>query len=307
MNDPVWQGIEQGWREGRLAHAWLVQGRPDGIALRFAERMLGLVFNHHPQVVTRSHPDIVWIEPRSKSRQIRIDEVRDLIGQLAQSAYSGGWKVGVILFADRMTAEASNALLKTLEEPPDRTLLLLLSDEPQSLLPTIFSRCQRISLVEDHLADAARWTPALLEIFSRLPPADRTEAGLLAAQLTGLLDGLKKEIEAEEADRLPEDLSAKEAKELLDSRATARLIEVRTAMIRLLLHWQRDVLLCTPGLPGEPLHFPEEEGTLRQQALLTTRSGALRPLASIEHAARQLDRNLPVEPVLNHLFRDMIR
>lgn len=71
-----------------------------------------------------------------------------LLPWLSDTAFAGGWKVVVLAGADRLTNEAANAFLKMLEEPPPKTLILLLTDAPQALLPTIRSRCQRIDLDE---------------------------------------------------------------------------------------------------------------------------------------------------------------
>ena len=302
----AWEGIEKSWRNGQLAHAYLLQGTPHGAALRFAEQMLGLIFNDHPQVKTRAHPDTVWIEPQSKSRQIVIDEVRDLIRQLSQTSFAGGWKAGVILCADRMTDQAANALLKTLEEPSARTLLILITDEPQALLPTISSRCQRIALTDEDEEVAKHWKDPLLDILSELPPASVPQAGLFAIRLLGLLDELKKEFEAEESDRLPEDLSAKDAKALLDARSTARLIESRTEILRTMLRWQRDVLLLVLEQAEAVLHFPDEKESLDRQAMLCSRAAALRRVAAVEEMGQQFDRNLPAELVFSNFFSQLI-
>ena len=302
----AWEGLKKSWLNGQLAHAYLLQGTPHGAALRFAEQMLGLIFNDHPQVKTRAHPDTVWIEPQSKSRQIVIDEIRDLIRQLSQTSFAGGWKAGVILCADRMTDQAANALLKTLEEPSARTLLILITDEPQALLPTISSRCQRIALIDEDEEVAKHWKDPLLDILSELPPASVPEAGLFAVRVLGLLDELKKEFEAEESDRLPEDLTAKESKALLDARSTARLIEARTEILRTLLRWQRDVLMLILEQNGETLHFPDDKESLERQAMLCTRANALRRIAAVEEMGQQFDRNLPAELVLNHFFSQLV-
>jgi len=298
----TWDGIEAGWRSGRLAHAWILQGSPHGAALRFAEKMLGLIFDHHPQILRRTHPDILWIEPRSKSRQIVIEEVRELIQQLSQTAFSGGWKTGVILCADRMTEQAANALLKTLEEPPANSLLLLITDEPHALLPTISSRCQKISLTDEDEEESRLWKRPLLDLLRDLPPVDPTGAGLLSVRLLGLLDELKKEFEEEEAERIPDDLTAKESKALLDARSTARLIEVRTEILRTLLRWQRDVLLTLLEQDPSLLYFQDDREAVERQAMLCTRADALRRIASVEEAGRLLDRNLPAGLVFNHFF-----
>ena len=302
----AWEGVAKSWQSGQLAHAYLLQGTPHGAALRFAEQMLGLIFNNHPQVKTRAHPDIVWIEPQSKSRQIVIDEVRDLIRQFSQTSFAGGWKAGVILCADRMTDQAANALLKTLEEPSPKTLLILVTDEPQALLPTISSRCQRISLTEEDEEISRHWKVPLLNILSELPPASIPEAGLFAIRLLGLLDELKKEFESEESDRLPEDLSAKEAKALLDARSTARLIEARSEILRTMIRWQRDILMLVLEQNEAVLHFPDEKETLERQAMLCTRADALRRIAAVEEMGQQFDRNLPAELVFSNFFSQLV-
>lgn len=302
----AWQGIETGWRNGQLAHAYLLQGAPHGAALRFAEKLLNLILNSHPQVQTHTHPDTVWLEPQSKSRQITIDDVRELIRQLSQTSFAGGWKAGVILCADRMTDQAANALLKTLEEPPAKTLLILITDEPQALLPTISSRCQRISLFDEDEEISRHWKDPLLDILGGLPPMSVTEAGLFTGRITGILNELKGEFEAEESDRLPEDISAKEAKELLAARSTARLIEARTEILRTMVLWQRDILMLVLEQDASALHFQDDIEQLKRQALLCTRADVLRHMAAVEEMSRQFDRNLPAELVFNNFFAQMV-
>jgi DNA polymerase III subunit delta' len=302
----AWTGIEASWRNGQLAHAYLLQGAPHGAALRFAEKLLNLIFNNHPQVQTRAHPDIVWLEPQSKSRQITIDEIRDLIRQLSQTSFAGGWKVGVILCADRLGAEASNAFLKTLEEPSARTLLILITDEPQALLSTISSRCQRISLADEDEEVSRHWKDPLLDILGELPPASVPEAGLFTGRITGILNALREEFEAEETERLPEDLTAKEAKDLLAARSTARLIESRTEILRTMLRWQRDVLMLVLEQDVAALNFQDDIEPLKRQAMLCTRAEALRRIAAVEEMGRQFDRNLPEGLVFSSFFAQLV-
>lgn len=302
----AWTGIETSWQNRQLAHAYLLQGAPHGAALRFAENLLNLIFNNHPQVQSRAHPDIVWMEPQSKSRQIGIDEIRDLIRQLSQTSFAGGWKAGVILCADRMTDQAANALLKTLEEPSAKTLLVLLTNEPQALLPTISSRCQRISLADEDEEVSRHWKDPLLDILGDLPPASIPEAGLFTGRITGILNGLKEDFEAEESDRLPDDLSAKEAKDLLGARSTARLIESRTEILRTMLQWQRDILMLVLEQDESALHFQDDLEPLKRQAMICTRAEALRRIAAIEEMSRQFDRNLPAELVFSNFFSQLV-
>ncbi len=304
--ETAWKGIEKSWNAGQLAHAYLLQGAPHGAALRFADKLLNLIFDNHPQVATRAHPDIAWLEPQSKSRQILIDQVRDdLIRPFSQTSFSGGWKVGVILNADRMNTMAANALLKTLEEPPPKSLLLLITDEPQSLLPTISSRCQRIALTAEDDEVSKHWKEPLFDILCELPPASTPEAGLLTGRLICILNELKKEFEEDESEGISDELTAKEAKDLLGARSTARLIEARAEILRMILHWQRDVLMLVLEQGEETLHFPEAKEALAHQALVCTRAEALKRITAVETAARQLDRNLPAELVFESFFSEL--
>lgn len=133
---------------GHAAHGYLVCGDLKGGCMEFAELVLRKLFpESSTQVANRCHPDIVYLEPEGKSRTIHTDSMRErMIAPMATTAFSGGWKVGVIVGADRLETAAANSFLKLLEEPTPNTLFLLLTDRPDSILPTIVSRTQRIDL-----------------------------------------------------------------------------------------------------------------------------------------------------------------
>ena len=150
---------------GRLAQGYVVEGPLRGEGMELAVRLLSLLFCEMSetagapcgscrgcrQVTEHTHPDILWLEPQKKSRQISVEQIRDLQSRMYQTSYGGGWKAGVIVGADRLNIPAGNAFLKVLEEPPGQCLFLLLSEAPQFLLPTILSRCQRLSVGRDEL------------------------------------------------------------------------------------------------------------------------------------------------------------
>jgi DNA polymerase-3 subunit delta' len=106
------------------------------------------------------HPDLNWVQPLEDSRQIRIEQVRDLSAELALTSHAGGYKVGVLTPADALNRFAANALLKTLEEPPPRTLLVLVATQPSRLPPTILSRCQRLRVMAPSRTEATAWLRA---------------------------------------------------------------------------------------------------------------------------------------------------
>ena len=128
---------------GRLPHSYLVTG-PDGSGKRDLVRRFVAELNQTASPET--HPDYHVIEPESKSRRILVEQIRELEDALRMKSSTGAWKFGVIVDADRLMPQASNAFLKTLEEPPKNSILLLLTVLPEALLETIQSRCIRIAL-----------------------------------------------------------------------------------------------------------------------------------------------------------------
>jgi DNA polymerase-3 subunit delta' len=164
--EPAEVAFEDSRGRGRLHHAWLLTG-PEGVgkatfAYRAARRLLGAppdpshgilgASADHPvtrQVAARSHPDLLVLEregPDGKPRRvIPVDDARKLAEFFSKSPASAPHRVAIIDAADDLNVNAANAILKTLEEPPPRGVLLMVSHSPGRLLPTIRSRCRRLA------------------------------------------------------------------------------------------------------------------------------------------------------------------
>ncbi|HEY1943546.1 MAG TPA: DNA polymerase III subunit delta' [Roseiarcus sp.] len=166
--------ILDAYREGRLAHAWLIGGR-EGVgkatlAWRFARFVLAnpdpyatavqtasnlAVSAAHPaarQLAALSHPDFAltrreW-NPKSKSHytEIRVEDLRAGLAMFHMSAAFGGWRVAIVDSAEDLNRSGANSLLKLIEEPPPRSLILIIAHRPGQVLPTIRSRCRRLLL-----------------------------------------------------------------------------------------------------------------------------------------------------------------
>jgi DNA polymerase-3 subunit delta' len=157
---------------GRLAHGLLIHEDPGagGLALArwIAQRVNCRDAARAPCGECQSckwseagqHPDVTPLSPEGESTQILIQPVRDLAAELALTAHGRGFKVAIIAPADAMNVFAANALLKTLEEPPPRTLVLLVTSQPSRLLPTLRSRCSKLRLTGPSREDAAKYLAA---------------------------------------------------------------------------------------------------------------------------------------------------
>lgn len=204
--DALWARL-QGQREaGQLPHALLLAG-PAGVGKRRFATALGaglLCLTPVNGVACRNcracallaagtHPDWNWLAPEEKGKAIKIDVVRDLVNAMAQTAQQGGRKLAVLEPAEAMNRNAANALLKTLEEPSGAAVLLLISDSPARLLPTIRSRCQRLDFPLPPMAQTRAWLTPLAGSEARLEQA-LTESGQRPLLARALLeaDGLEK-------------------------------------------------------------------------------------------------------------------
>ncbi len=324
--------IRNGLAAGRIAHAYLVAGNPRGQAGRFAEELLAMLFcsssGARPcrecpgcrRISRRSHPDLLWIEPQKKSRTIQKDQIQELQRHIFQTALEGGWKAVVLVHAERLGEMAANKLLKTLEEPPPRCIFLLLSAQPEFLPPTIVSRCQRVALAGEAADDDPALKAAILEIVAHRGPSGAIGALARARSILALFKTLKDAAKEEEnataeAELLAkqgqldaaaaggrEDLNSaavrKEMEDALDARIESRYRERRTAAMRWLLFWQRDLLLRVCGLETGTLYFRDAERQIREAAAALTYRQALNNIRVVEEMKDQLEQALPEAMVL---------
>ena len=300
-------------RRGALHHAYLFGG-PAGAGKALAARLLAQAANcegglgaagyrEDPcgacrpclKIAHGTHPDVfalaeeremvrrkVW-EPeggRTPSREIVVAQIRDLTDhRLAMRRFEGRRRFVIVDPADAMNAQAQNALLKTLEEPPDDTTLVLVSSSPDALLATVRSRCLRVAFAPPPVV-AAPLAPELLASI-------RAAAALEADRPLGWL-GYARSLGREEAGE--------------DGTDREQVAELGQA----LLAWWRDVLAVQAG--GQPLLLGLEPETARMAAALTPRE-ALRRRAGVERLLGALRQNaagpLAVERMLIGWFHGL--
>ena len=170
----VWETIQSAKAIDRLGHAVLLVGA-NGIGKQvFAKSLASSLLCEQSQALGKacgqcaacsqlaadSHPDVYRIEPSGASYTIKIDEIRAMSRFIGQTATRGGCRIILISGAHHMNRAASNALLKSLEEPGDKTFFIVTAEEVSSLLPTISSRCQHYFLSVPEHTDALAWLNA---------------------------------------------------------------------------------------------------------------------------------------------------
>ena len=178
------RSLLEAYKSGRIAHAWLIGGPPGIGKATLAYRLARFVLAHpdpaapgaqkasslavaadHPvarRIAAQAQADLLVLERVINEQTdklytvIRVDDVRRAVPFFGSTAGEGGWRIAIVDAVDDLQREGANALLKVLEEPPPRTLLLLVSHAPGRELPTIRSRCRRLLLRPLDVADVAR-------------------------------------------------------------------------------------------------------------------------------------------------------
>ncbi len=200
-HDAVTSALAGSMASGRMHHAWLLTG-PRGIGKASLARLAAAwilssskgevaLFGQSPafeisadddganQVLNGAHPDFLSIAPAledNKSGQIKIDQIRAMVPFMAHKPARGGWRVAVINSMDEVNRNGANAMLKLLEEPPENTIIFLVSSRPGQLPPTIRSRCRVVrmmplsfALCRDVLGNIwADADPSLIDVVAQL-------------------------------------------------------------------------------------------------------------------------------------------
>jgi DNA polymerase-3 subunit delta' len=338
------QGVEllqRSLERGRLAHAYLFAGHQleqlEGLARTLAKTLNCL----HPvkrrsvtvdccdrclncqKIEHGNHADIFWVRPESKLRQIKINQIvrrddsppRVLLDVVNLKPTESEYKFGVIVAADRMNEAAANALLKTLEEPPPGSVLVLLSTEPERLLDTSRSRCLRLNFAAEGPQQLAPSQMEWLAAFSEMAAADQKSLlgryrlmDVLLRKLNELRESIQETLSArsplEQYEDADEDLRDKWEEEL-KAAIEAEYRHQRSDFLLALQWWLRDVWLQTLREVQGPesrvqsselgtealLAFPRLAGTRRVAQRISPKA-ALENLRLIEQLQRWLRTNV---------------
>lgn len=302
----------------RLAHAYLIAGATGSGKRSLAADLTHLV-NGAPaaEIFAGSAPDVYLAAPESKSRRIVIEQIRNLEHALQMRSSDGRRKVAIISEADRMQGQAANAFLKTLEEPPNNSLLLLLSSIPEVLPDTILSRCIEIPLAAPNDARLSVEQTELLELLNSLAPGDAEvhEAYRMVQGCQRLLGQMRQAIQDENAAALKrEEARYKQTTdgEWLETRedhykalTESLYLHQRSELIETLFRWWGDILRANTGVATREL--PEARASTEAIAARLATPDILRRLRRLEelrdHLNRPIQEGLALEVAFLNIFR----
>jgi DNA polymerase-3 subunit delta' len=303
---------------GRVRHAYLITGS-ESLGKETLARCFAMALNctHTDEalrpcgecrscqrIVSGNHPDVLYAEHDATTGALKIEEVRAVMQRLALKPYEARYRVAIFRDFDHARPQAQDALLKTLEEPAPHAVLILLAPSSESLLPTIISRSQVMTLhpvpqatVQAVLMEHTEIDPQQADLLARLS-SGRIGWALQAAADPGMLELRQVALTLLE-DVLEGNRSQRFA--LADDLSKDKL-----ALVPLLELWQtywRDVLLLCAGAPV-PLANIDREATLQPLARTLDRGSALRALQATRTILGQLTTNVNLRLALEVLFLD---
>ena len=306
LPDHAYDLIARAHAQGRLAHAFLISGSQGDDLRALAVRIAALV-NGWRGVTSlddlRSKGAIV-IEPEGKIRQIKVDTMRDASHRL-QFTSEAAVKLCIISDADRLNPQSSNAFLKTLEEPPANTLILLLTRTPDQLLDTIRSRCVRVPLHrsgENGLPlteDGENVVNLLAAYFTSGKPDDSRASGLLA-DVQAILEEVKSTIAARHKAAMKEEIEMygkttdgvwlRDRGDYYDDLTESAYQEQRNELLGLLFTWLGEMQRRHFGLPA--LDLPAWSALTEQLTAKYSVTDLHRRLKAVEEMRRNLSTNV---------------
>lgn len=303
---------------GNISHAYILTGEAGmgrkSLAGAFALSLLCENSQAAPcrqchackQVLSGNHPDLIRVT-HEKPGSIGVDDVRHQINDTIQiRPYSSSHKIYIVDEAEKMTVQAQNALLKTIEEPPSYAVILLLTTNAEAFLPTILSRCVQLKLkplpdaaVKEYLTGTMEVSQPQAEIYAAFARGNLGKAIHLASsedfklmydEILGLLKNLKKS-----------DIS-----QLLEY---IRSIKDHNLNIRDCLDfmqmWYRDVLMYKTTKDINLLIFKDEYSTINAMSTVSGYDGLERILTAIDKARIRLDANVNTELVMELMLLTM--
>ena len=254
------------------------------------------------QAESGNHPDILWVT-HEKPGTISVDDIRTQVGDTVMTKpYQGPYKVYIIDHAELMTQQAQNALLKTLEEPPEYVVFLLLTENAEALLPTINSRCVmlklrniRNTLIRKYLMEVLQVPDYKADMCTAFAQGNLGRAIMLAN--SEHFNEIR-----EEAVQLLKYIHEMEISEIAQavSRITTYKLEI-TDYLDIIMIWYRDVLLYKATKEVDKVIFKEQISYIKEQAKKSSYEGIETILKALDTAKARLRANVNFDLVMELL------
>jgi len=310
--------LRRAYEQKRLAHAYLFTGPPGSGKEALAAELASLVNGTPPKdVFSAKAREIFVARPESKSRRIVTAQIRVLEHALQMQSANGRRKVAIIPDADRLQSEAANAFLKTLEEPPRDSLLLLLSALPEALPETILSRCIAIPLASDGEVRSKKEQEKLVKLLqqaSRHTAWTIQSAYRFAQEFQQLLRMVREEVKRETDEALKREQTRykdatdgawlEEREEYYKALTESLYLQRRAALVETLFAWWTDVLRANNGVAQRDMPAAKQE-TIALASRFST-AEILRRIRLLEelrdHLGRNIHESLAIEVAFLEIF-----
>ena len=307
--------ISSAVENNRVSHAYILNGeRGSGkkmLANLFAMTLLCETGDNEPcgkchsckQAESGNHPDIIRVT-HEKPNSISVDDIRTQVNNTVDiKPYQGPYKVYIIPQADMMTPQAQNAILKTIEEPPSYAVFLLLTENAETLLPTINSRCVMLklrnikdTLIKKYLMENLKIPDYKADMCTAFAQGNMGRAIMLANS-----DHFN-EIR-EEAVQLLKHISEMELNEIVAAVKNISVYKLEiTDYLDIIMIWYRDVLLYKATKEIDKVVFKDQLQSIKEQARKSSYEGIELILESLEKAKARLKANVNFDLVMELLF-----
>ena len=309
------QYIQNAVTEDKVSHAYILNGEKGSgkkmLASLFAQTLQCEKGGTEPcyechsckQAVSGNHPDIIWVT-HEKPNSISVDDIRTQVNNTVDiKPYQGPYKVYIIPQADMMTPQAQNAILKTIEEPPSYAVFLLLTENAETLLPTINSRCVMLklrnikdTLIKKYLMENLEIPDYKADMCTAFAQGNMGRAIMLANS-----DHFN-EIR-EEAVQLLKHISEMELNEIVAAVKNISVYKLEiTDYLDIIMIWYRDVLLYKATKEIDKVVFKDQLQSIKEQARKSSYEGIELILESLEKAKARLKANVNFDLVMELLF-----
>ncbi|MBN2190978.1 MAG: DNA polymerase III subunit delta' [Candidatus Aureabacteria bacterium] len=345
--------------KGRMANAYLFSGA-DGLGKKFIAVQLAKTLNCQSprdgspceecescrKVNSGSHPDVLVISPKGKERIINVAMIGEMLQRVSRKSYEGRYKIIIFDDAHRMRESASSKLLKTLEEPPPRTVMILVTSRPDKMLPTIVSRCQTVNFyllpdkeIEDFLVRSkkipfeearviasfagGRVSESLKLLSDETVRRRNSYLNYIQSAIKGDLAGLFNIVSGIDAefkellDRNMEDIkreketegyeNAKEIKELIEAEAFSSVQYEKEEMLLIWQVWFRDMLLIKECGTAVDIMNKDSKEMLAHLSAERGFDEILNCIKAVEHARDMIRFNINFQLVMEEFFIEVVK